>query len=107
MTVFLLQLTNTLLLSRQWLANAGLALSLGLVLFHLATDRGHANLHPIADVCDVEALFFDHSDDLKLEAGVKTAALTGHVNSFEGQLSTPIEVSGDIRPLHIILDPGC
>lgn len=69
-------------------ANAWLALLLGLVLFHPATHCGNANVHRLTDVRDAEALFCDHSNDLKLEARVKIAALPGHVNSFEGELST-------------------
>jgi hypothetical protein len=88
LTVFLLQLTDSLMLSRQRFANAWLALLRGLVLFHPATDRGNTNVHHLADVRNAEALFCDHSNDLKLEARVKIAALPGHVNSFEGELST-------------------
>jgi hypothetical protein len=94
LTVFLLQLTDSLLLSRQRFANAWLALLLGLVLFDLATDCGNANIHRLADVRDAKALFCDHSNDLKLEALVKSAALPGHVNSFEGELSTYRGVRG-------------
>ena len=92
--VFLFQLTHTLLLCRQRFANAWLALLLGLVLFHPATDRGNANVSRLADVRDAEALFCDHSNDLELEAGVKSAALPDHVNSFEGELSTYRGVRG-------------
>jgi hypothetical protein len=88
LTVFLLQLTDTLLLSRQRFANAWLVLLLGLVLFHPATDCGNSNVHRVADVRDAEALFCDNSNDLKLEAGVKSSALPGYVNSFESELST-------------------
>jgi len=94
LTVFLLQLTDSLLLSRQRFADAWLALLLGLVLFHPATDRGNANVHRLPDVRNAKDLFCDHSNDLKLEARVKIAALPGYVNSFEGELSTDRGVQG-------------
>lgn len=86
--VFLLQLVDTLLLSRHQLADSCLALLLGLVLLHSATDRGDAESLRLADVRDAEVLFSDHTDDLKLADWGKTAALPDHVNSFEVELCT-------------------
>jgi hypothetical protein len=50
LTIFLLQLMNTLLLSRRRLAEAGLGWLLGLVLLHQSVDCGYAELHCLADV---------------------------------------------------------
>jgi hypothetical protein len=54
------QLTNTPLLSRQWLVDSLLALLLGIVLSHPPTDHAHANIHYLADGRDVKALFCNH-----------------------------------------------
>ena len=63
-------------------------------MLHPTTDCRHADVHCLAHVRDAEALFFDHTNDLELEAGVDIAALPGHVNSFEGELSAYRGVRG-------------
>jgi hypothetical protein len=85
---------ESLLFSRQRLADTGLALSLGFVLFHPATDRAHPDVHRLADVRNAGALFYDHSNDLELEAGIEITALPGHVNSVESELSSYRGVRG-------------
>jgi hypothetical protein len=76
----LFQLPDTLLLGRQWLSYAWLARLLSIELLQPTAYGGWTNVHALANMLNTESLFFDHFDDLKLEAWIKITALPCHAN---------------------------
>jgi integrase len=76
----LLQLPDALLLGRQRFAYTWPARLFGIVLLQPAAYGGRANAHALAYMLNTEPLFFNHFDDLKLEAGIEIAALPCHAN---------------------------
>ena len=76
----------------------------GIILLQPTANGGRAIAHALAYMLNTESLFFNHFDDFQLEAGIEIAALPCHANLLGWWDCPPIEVSGQIRPLHQGLD---